>query len=137
MRQVKAKIYAGLSYLLFQVAGVRDHIRYQGYQFSLDLFWSKISEVNRQSFLDQFENGDVVFKNRIFQSFAGKLKEKFKADFWGNVVSVNLSIHSVTTIRVKVVNLLFHFLNSGLSRRPRLALEARNQIDTKQPNQWF
>lgn len=81
--------------------------------------------------MNQLKHGDVVFKNGVFQTFACQLEEKFKTNFWRNIVSVDLSVHSVATIWVKVVNLLFDFLNSGLSRRPRLALKARNQIQAE------
>lgn len=135
MRQVQANVDAGFSDLLFEIRCLLEDLLNQWRQLLANLLRPQVPKVQRHRCLDQVEESDVVFEDWIFESFLKKLEQGLEADLRWQVVSVDLSEHRVSPVRVEIVKLLLDFLDRCESRRPRLAVEARDEFFSEEGDQ--
>ena len=120
MGQVEAEVDRGFAYFLLQVAGLLKDARNQRNQCFLQLFRWHISKEYWQCLLNQLQNQDVVFQNRVIKPILTVSEEGLEGQFHREVLPVDLTEHGISSRGVQVMQLFDDFLNSGLASRPGL-----------------
>jgi hypothetical protein len=137
MRKIQTEVDRSFPDLGFQVAGFLQDDAHGWEELSLDLLRTQVPEVSWQGLLNELKYHEVVLQDWVFDAFFGQLEEYLKTDFWGLVVSVDLTVHGVASLGIKIVKLLFNLLDGGLPCRPCLGEEASHNLKAKNFKEWL
>ena len=115
MGEIETEVDSGLSDLGLEITGLCKDAGYKRDQVILDLCWLDISEVNRESFLDEVKKYEIVLENRVLESLLSKVEECPETDFRRVVVTIDLTVHGISAGRIDIVELLFDLLDGSLT----------------------
>ena len=98
MGQVQTEVDCGFSDFGLEVTCLAEDTAHQRDEVFLDLVIRDISEVDGEGILDQFQENEIVLENRILESFLSQEEECPETNLWWVVVSINFTIHSVSSL---------------------------------------
>lgn len=120
MRQVEAEVHRRLPDFLLHVRGLSEYSLDDPLYFLLYHRWLYVPEECWQGGLEEFEQLDVVFEDRVLDSLDHELQERLERQLRRHVLPVDLRRHCVTPVRIQVVNLLLDLLDRCHPRGPAL-----------------
>lgn len=89
MREIKAEIDGGFSDLLFHISAFSKDFSNQMHYFDSYCLRLNIPEECGEGFLEKLKYRDVIFEDRILQTFKHEFKENVESEFHWHVLNVD------------------------------------------------